>query len=436
MRVDDRAPALAAWLARLEARPPARRGDLRELRAIAERLGVGAPAPRSVVVAGTNGKGSTAAFLEALLLAGGRGVATTTSPHLHRFNERVRVNGRAAADAALVDALETVESARAGAALSYFDHATLAALLLIARARPDVAILEVGLGGRLDAVNVVDADVAVITNIGLDHQRQLGPTREEIAKEKAGVARRGRPLVVGEADPPATLPAAARSLRAPLRLAGRDFGHSKAQLWLRERQNCVEFPYAGSAVDAENAATALQAAALLGITPTPAAVAAAAAAVVNPGRFEVVRRGERVWVLDAAHNPAAARFLAERLRARFGGRPLAAVVGCMAEKDAAGIVAPLKPLLAASTMKGELAFADTRTRRGQSGCATRRAAGEPTAFAGPLAAALAHVERRNPPNGVILVCGSFDLIARMRVRLHLVAAEGVPPAPSGTVSPC
>ena len=192
----------------------------------------------------------------------------------------------------------------------------------------------------------------------------------------------------------------------------------------------AEFPYTASAVDAENAATALQAAALLGNTPTPATVAAAAAAVANPGRFEIVRRGERVWVLDVAHNPAAARFLAKRLRARFRGRSLAAVVGCMAEKDGAGIVAPLKPLL------GELAFADTRPPRGQSARAQRCAAGEPTAFAGSLAAALAHVERRSPPNSVILACGSFDLIERMRVRLHLVAAPGVPLAPSLTVSPC
>lgn len=430
MRADDSAPALAAWLARLEARPPARRDDLSELRAVAERLGVCSPALATVVVAGTNGKGSTVAFLEALLLASGRSVATTTSPHLHRFNERVRVNGRCASDAALVDALEAVESARAGAALSYFDHATLAALLLITRARPDVAILEVGLGGRLDAVNVVDADVAVITNIGLDHQRQLGSTREAIANEKAGVARPGRPLVVGETTPPATLLDTARALQAPVRLAERDFGHGKAHLWLRDGEGCAKFPYAASAVDTENAATALQAAALLGATPTPKVVAAAAAAVVNPGRFEIVRHSERVWVLDAAHNPAAARFLAERLRWHFRGRSLAAVVGCMAEKDAAGIVAPLKPLL------DELAFADTRTSRGQSAHAMRCAAGEPNAFAGSFAAALAHVEARSPPNRVILVCGSFDLIERMRVRLHLVAADGSPPAPCLTVAPC
>ena len=181
MGIEASTPALAAWLARLEARPSTRRGDLRALRAVSDRVGVRPPAPAVVVVAGTNGKGSTVAFLEQLLLATGRTVGTTTSPHMHVFNERVRLNGRCAEDAALVDALAAVESARAGTQLSYFDHATLAALVVIGEARPDVAVLEVGLGGRLDAVNVVDADVAVITNVGLDHQRQLGCTRESIA---------------------------------------------------------------------------------------------------------------------------------------------------------------------------------------------------------------------------------------------------------------
>jgi len=422
------APALAAWLDRLEARPSARRGNLRVVRAVADRLGVRPPAAAAVVVAGTNGKGSTVAFLERLLLAAGHTVATTTSPHLHVFNERVRLNGRCAEDAVLVDALEAVETARAGAQLSYFDHATLAALVVIARARPDVAVLEAGLGGRLDAVNVVDADVAVITNIGLDHQRQLGGSRASIAAEKVAVARRGRPLVVGEPAPPATLLALARTLGAPVYLAGRDFGHDDDQLWRRGRLGRVKFACAGAAVDAQNAATALQAATLLGRAPTAADVTKAAATVANPGRLEVVRRGDRVWVLDVAHNPAAARFLANQLRMRFGARPLVGVVGCMADKDAAGIVAALKPRLR------DLAFADTATPRGQSARAMRCAAGEPTAFAGSLSAALAHVLAHGPPNSVILVCGSFDLIERMRVRLHLVAAEGSPAARTLAVS--
>ena len=419
---------LAAWLARLEARPRTRRENLGCLRAVADRLGVRPPAAATVVVAGTNGKGSTVAFLERLLLAGGRTAGVTTSPHLHRFNERVRLNGRCVSDADLVEALADVEAARADVPLSYFDHATLAALRIIARARVDVAVLEVGLGGRLDAVNTVDADVAVVTNIGLDHQQQLGGTRESIAAQKAGVARRGRPLVVGEPAPPSNLLATARALGASIRLAGRDFGHDRARLWIRRRAGCATYPYAGGAVDAANAATALQAASLLGPAPAAGEVAAAAGAATNPGRFEVAQRGDRVWVLDVAHNPAAARFLAAQLRARFGGRFLGAVVGCMADKDVAGIVAPLKPLLRC------LAFTDTAPPRGQSAGAARRAAREPTAFAAPLDAALAHLETQIPANGVILACGSFDLIERMRVRLHLVAAAAASAAPTLAVS--
>ena len=427
MASDAAAPTLAAWLARLEARPATRRDDVSGLRAVADRLGVRPPAPATVVVAGTNGKGSTVAFLERLLLAGGRTAATTTSPHLHRFNERVRMHARCVSDAALVEALAAVEAARDGVALSYFDHATLAALWIIARARVDVAVLEVGLGGRLDAVNAVDADVAVVTNVGLDHQRQLGGTRGAIAAEKAGIARRGRPLVVGEPAPPPNLLATAQALGASVRLAGRDFGHDRGRLWIRHQGSCVTYPYAGGAVAAANAATALQAAALLGPPPGTREVAAAGAAT-NPGRFEVVRRGERAWVLDVAHNPAAARFLATQLRARFRGRFLGAVVGCKEDKDIVGIVAALKPLLQ------RLAFTDTAPPRGQSAAAARAAAREPTAFAAPLDAALAHMERQTPPNGVILVCGSFDLIERMRVRLHLVAAAAASAAPTLAVS--
>ena len=412
MAADAAAPALAAWLARMEARRAPKRRDLQALRAVAERLGVLPPAPATVVVAGTNGKGSTVAFLERLLLAAGLMVGTTTSPHMRVFNERVRVGGVCASDADIVDALDAVERCRAGAALSYFDCATLAALVLIARARVDVAVLEVGLGGRLDAVNVVDADVAVITNVALDHQDRLGHTRAAIGAEKAGIIRLGKPLVLGEPTPPETVLAQARALAAPVRLAGRDFGSdggaAGARLWLREGGERVTYPYCAATVHPTNAATALQAAALLGHAPTRAAVTAAATTAAVPGRFEVIRGGDRTWVLDVAHNPAAARFLAAQLRARFGGRFVGGIVGCMADKDVAGIVAPLAPLLRV------LAFANTGTPRGQSGGALRTAAGDPAAFAGPLQAALAHVLAHSPPDGTVLVCGSFDVVARAR----------------------
>ena len=409
---------LAAWLARIGVEHP--RGVRRGFQHVAEvgqRLGVIPPAPTCVVVAGTNGKGSTTAFVEHLLLASGRSVGTTTSPHIHRFNERIRIDGVDAEDAAIVAAFEAVEAARCDIPLTYFEYAILAALKVIAAAGVDCAVLEVGLGGRLDAVNVVDGNVTVITSIGLDHQEFLGDTLEAIGAEKAGILRRGVPLVVGEPAPPASVLARATALDAPVHLAGREFGHGDERLWLHENGKRAAFAYRG-AIDPANAATALQAARLAGWLPRQSEVQAAANAAHMPGRFETVRRRGRTWVLDVAHNPAASTFLARQLRARLPDRRISAIIGCLADKDIAGIVAPLKPLVR------EVAYADTDSPRGRSAVDMRAASGDATAFAGTLDAAMAHLESRRAPhhrhtNDVILVCGSFDLIERARVRLDL-----------------
>ena len=201
--------SLSDWLDRIGVEHPrgVRRG-LERVRDVAARLGVLAPAASSIVVAGTNGKGvDHRPSSRACCFAAGRTVGTTTSPHLHRFNERIHINGREADDAAIVAAFEAIEAYRQGADLSYFEYAILAALKVITEAGVDHAVLEVGLGGRLDAVNIVDADVAVITSIGLDHQDYLGSTRELIGAEKAGILRSGVPLVYGERDPPRSVTA-------------------------------------------------------------------------------------------------------------------------------------------------------------------------------------------------------------------------------------
>ena len=177
-----------------------------------------------ITVTGTNGKGSTCALIEAILVAAGHRTGLYTSPHLLAYNERVRIDGVPAADDALVASFNAVEDARAGVLLTYFEYGTLAAFWLFARAGLAAAVLEVGLGGRLDAVNVVDADVAVVTSVDLDHMDYLGPTREDVGREKAGIFRAGRPVVCGEPNPPATLVAHARVLRAPLLQIGRDYG--------------------------------------------------------------------------------------------------------------------------------------------------------------------------------------------------------------------
>ena len=405
---------LADWLDRIGVEHPrgVRRG-LEHVRDVAERLCVLPPAPSSIVVAGTNGKGSTTAFVESLLLAAGRTVGTTTSPHLHRFNERIRINGREADDATIVAAFEAVEACRQGTDLSYFEYAILAALKVITEAGVDHAVLEIGLGGRLDAVNVVDCDVAVITSIGLDHQDYLGATRELIGAEKAGILRAGVPLVYGERDPPRSVTARAHALDAAVYLAGRDFGHAGRSVWLHDGDRRASLELTASAVDPVNAATAVQVAQLSGCSLDQQTVAAAAARVRNPGRFEVLHRNDRIWVFDVAHNPDGAVFLAGQLRQRFAGRIAGAVVGCFADKDAASIVAPLVPLV------GEFAYADTVGARGAKGTTLRAAVDDPRAFAGTLAHGMEHLVAATAPGDVILVLGSFDVVERARARFGL-----------------
>ena len=408
---------LATWLTRIGVEHP--RGVLRGLdgvRDVARRLGIESPAATNIVVAGTNGKGSTVAFAERLLLAGGNTVGTTTSPHLHVFNERIRVNGENAGDAAIVAAFEAVEAARGDIGLSYFEYAVLAALHVIHAAQVDCAVLEVGLGGRLDAVNAVDADVAVITNIGLDHQEYLGTTREAIGREKAGILRAAKPLVIGEPKPPASVLRLADELAAPVFLAGRDFGYADGNLWLETKAGRLTFAYPDhAAIHPANAATALAATHLAGGVLNERVVADAALCAANAGRFEVLQRGSRTWVLDVAHNADGAAFFAEQVRTRFADRladrHVTAIVASLQDKDVVGIVAALKAVVF------EFAFADTLSARGQSAPSMRAAIGDANAFAGTLEDAMAHLSRADGGNGVILVCGSFDVVERARLCL-------------------
>lgn len=419
-----RAAPLAGWLERIGVEHPSgvKRG-LAGVREVAARLGALPPAPSTVVVAGTNGKGSTVGFLEQLLLASGCRVGVTVSPHIHVFNERIRLCGRQAADEAIVAAFEAVDAARGDVQLSYFEWAILAALQAIKQARVDAAVLEVGLGGRLDAVNVVDADVAVVTNVGLDHQQYLGATRAEIGAEKVEVARPGKPLVIGEAQPPDSLLRRAGELDAPVYLAERDFGQRQGRLWLKTGAEARVFDYSCPRLHPVNAATALQAAALAGCALHERTVAEAAAAVRNPGRFEIVRRQGVTWVLDVAHNPQGAAFLAGQLRERFQGRRVVAVLGCLADKDAPGIVEALRGAVS------EFAFADTGGERGQPGAALRDQVGQPSAFAGAFEDATMHLLRAVDAgdNGVMLACGAFDVVERARRHLDLHGAHSERP---------
>lgn len=321
---------------------------------------LGAPRPGRVVVtvAGTNGKGSTVAFVEAIAAAAGLACGAYTSPHLLRYNERVRVLGHDASDASLVAAFERIEAARGDLPLTYFEFGTLAALLVFADAGLDVAILEVGLGGRLDAVNLVDADVAVVTTIALDHQDWLGDSLDGIGREKAGVARAGRVAIVGQIDPPAGLTGELARIGALVRRAGIDFRLDvDAQGWhWYDATRRYDLPAAALAAPCQpaNAAAAIAALVALGdrLSVDAAHVAQGIANARVAARLQRFSLGRGELVIDVAHNPQAAGVLADWLAAQDDGRRNVAVFGALADKDVAGVMAPLAPRFDAWRLAG------------------------------------------------------------------------------------
>jgi dihydrofolate synthase/folylpolyglutamate synthase len=338
---------LAAWLSYLERVHP-RTIDLglERVARVRDRLGL-ALTCTVITVGGTNGKGSTCAMLEAMLRAAGYRVGLYTSPHLLRYNERVRIDGRETTDAQLVAAFERVEAARGDTSLTYFEFGTLAAALLFRDAGLDVAVLEVGLGGRLDAVNLFDPDCAIVASIGLDHMDYLGPTRESIGLEKAGIFRPGRPAVVGDADPPASLLEQAARVGSCLLLNERDFGaRADAGQWTywstQGRRAGLPWPALRGDYQLANAAAALACLDCLReqLPIDAGAIRRGLVEVVLPGRFQVLP-GRPIVVLDVAHNPQAAERLRESL-ARMGSFATTyAVFGMLKDKDIAGVAAAL-----------------------------------------------------------------------------------------------
>ncbi|RQO58735.1 bifunctional tetrahydrofolate synthase/dihydrofolate synthase [Paucibacter sp. KBW04] len=315
-----------------------------------DRLGLKFEAP-VVMVAGTNGKGSTCAMLESIALQAGYRVGLYIKPHLVHFQERCRVGGEPVAAESLLPFFEAVEAARGEMTLSYFEFTTLAIMLRLAAEPLDLVILEVGLGGRLDAVNAIDADCAVITSIDLDHTEYLGPDRESVGREKAGIMRAGRPVVVSDPVPPASLAARAAELGADLRQLGRDFNYSgDRQQWQwtgrSKRFSGLAYPALRGVNQLLNAAGVLAVfEALYDRLPISAqAVRTGLALVELPGRFQVVA-GQPALVLDVAHNPHAVAALAQNLD-QMGFFPRTHVVfGAMADKDLAAIFQRMAPLV-------------------------------------------------------------------------------------------
>ncbi|MFC4274247.1 bifunctional tetrahydrofolate synthase/dihydrofolate synthase [Achromobacter aloeverae] len=343
----DASSSLPEWLAYIEAlHPKTIELGLERSRRVAERLDLSLDCVK-IVVGGTNGKGSTCAMLEAILLAAGYRVGLYTSPHLIDFNERARVNGEIASDAALVEQFAAVEAARGDVSLSYFEFTTLAVLRLFAGARLDAVVLEVGLGGRLDTVNIVDADCAIITSVDLDHTDWLGDTREKIGYEKAHIYRAGRPAICADPVPPQTLLDHAEAIGADLWLFGRDYNYSgDRQQWSYggrgQRRSALAYPALRGANQLLNASAALAALeALRDRLPVPQqAVRQGLLQASLPGRFQILP-GQPTVILDVGHNPHAAAVLAQNLD-NMGFHPYTyAVFGMLNDKDVAGVVAKL-----------------------------------------------------------------------------------------------
>jgi dihydrofolate synthase/folylpolyglutamate synthase len=410
------ASELQAWLSYLERLHPATiELGLERVARVRDRLAL-APAFPLITVGGTNGKGSTCAMLESCLRCAGYRVGCYTSPHLLRYNERVRLNGVEASDAALVAAFERVEEARGQVSLTYFEFGTLAAVALFLEAGLDAAVLEVGLGGRLDAVNAFEPDCAVVVSVGLDHTDYLGPTRGHIAFEKAGIFRAGKPAVVAEADPPASLIGHARDIGADLYLIDRDFGYvggeTQWQFWnWRGKRDGLPLPALRGTYQLANASAAL--AALDSIRDRlPVEMGAIRRGLVEvdlPGRFQVLP-GRPSMILDVAHNPPAAVRLAENLgRLQPRARRLA-VFAMLKDKDIEGVIA------AVSAQLDEWLIAPLPGPRGADLARIERAlrtvgVTAPVNGCANVADALQRARERAGPDDKILVFGSFYTVA-------------------------
>ncbi len=340
--------SLDAWLDyQQRLHPHAIALGLGRVREVWRRLGAPAPAPTVITVGGTNGKGSTVAFLEAIATAAGLRVGAYTSPHLLRYNERARIAGRDLPDAGWIDAFERIEAARGDIALTYFEFGTLAALWQFAQAAIDLAVLEVGLGGRLDAVNLIDADAAIVTTVDLDHEEWLGRDRDSIGREKAGIFRAGRPAIVGDAAAPAAVPEHARAIGAQLVLAGRDYDWQVLEpgrwRW-RSGDTLLDLPMPALAAPVQLANAAAAIAALHALRARwrwdAASVASGIAAARASARLQCLAHAPDLYV-DVAHNPQAAHALAQWLAANPSSGRTLAVYGALGDKDVAGVVAAL-----------------------------------------------------------------------------------------------
>jgi len=408
--------SLDDWLDFISAQHPATIAlGLDRVREAAERMGM-ARCPVVITIGGTNGKGSTCAMLEKILLESGYRVGLYTSPHLLRYNERVRLQGEDVSDDLLVESFERVEAARGTTPLTYFEFGTLGALDIFGRANLDVAILEVGLGGRLDAVNIVDADVACVVSVDLDHQAFLGNDRESIGFEKAGIYRAGRAAIFGDTNPPDRLVAHAKQIGADLQVLGRDFRYEAHErqwdfIGRRGAKRALPMPALRGRWQLKNACVAL--AALDEVADrVPVSLGEVKRGFTNvrlAGRLQVLP-GRPSIVLDVAHNPHAARALADGLGDMGFYERTFAVFAMLADKDIGGVIDAMRgrvdqwfvASVAAERAAPAQRVADLLSGRGLSAVARTFAT---------VSAALEEARRQAGPNDRIIVFGSFYTVA-------------------------
>jgi dihydrofolate synthase/folylpolyglutamate synthase len=404
---------LAEWLGYIERQHPKSIAlGLDRVSQVYSRMGMRIDCP-VITVGGTNGKGSTCAMLESILRAAGYRTGLYTSPHLLRYNERVRVAGVEASDGALAESFDAVERARADVALSYFEFGTLGALYHFSKQKIEAAILEVGLGGRLDAVNIVDPDCAVLTSVGIDHVDYLGATREEIGREKAGIFRPGRPAVIAEPDPPrSVLDAAGDKL-----LLGKDFGYQAQQgQWTYwgpgARRGGLAYPALRGRIQLSNAAAAICALGTLELPVAMQDVRRGLAEVEIPGRFQV-RPGRPQVILDVAHNAQAAKVLAQNLSEAGFAPETIAVCGMLRDKDIGAVLRELAPRVT----RWHLASLGGPRGARAAELAPHVPTGEKALFDSP-ADAFAAAKARAGEGDKIVVFGSFLTVAEVMAWLN------------------
>jgi dihydrofolate synthase / folylpolyglutamate synthase len=436
--------SLEQWLAyQAQVHPQTIDLGLDRLAQVLERLKWRTPRVPILTVAGTNGKGSVAAYCTAILTAAGHRVGTFTSPHLRDYRERIHLHTRYVTSQELVWAFERIEAARGESSLTFFEYNTLAALLLFEAASLDAWVLEIGMGGRLDAVNIVDPNVAVITSIGLDHQEYLGTSLEAIAREKAGVFRRARAAVLGSSSLPQVVETIADAVGARLKRPGIEYHYTRQSTawdYLGNRWNLPRLPPPAlwGDIQYENAATAIAAVEeLTRLDVSASAVARGLRSVRLVGRFQVIAAADSkrpTWILDVAHNPDAAHVLAHNLGALpVDGRTLA-VCGILADKDSIGIVAQLRDCIDGWW------FAATEGERGSSGAAlAERVAAQlrtPGNVCGSVSEACAAASATARTEDRIVVFGSFHTVGPALDWLEANGFLQQQPIPEYTAAPC